>query len=104
MPDYPIFKALIFKTLRSKVVPEYKFHPKRRWRFDYAVPDLMIAVEIEGGIFAKSRLGHSSGSGIKKDMEKYNMATLMGWKVLRYMPEQVGECVRDLEMIKRGVK
>jgi len=100
---YPLFKVLIFKTLRSKVVEEYRFHPVRHWRFDFAVPALMIAIEIEGGIFAGQRLGHSTGKSIKKDMEKYNMATLMGWKVLRYMPEQIGECVRDLEMIKRGI-
>ena len=102
MPEYPLFKALIFKTLRAKVVPEYRFHHKRRWKFDYAVPDLMIAIEIEGGTWIKGR--HNRAEGYQKDMEKYNMAQLMGWKVLRYTPEQVGECVRDLETIKRGLK
>ena len=102
MPDYPLFRILIHKTLRSKVVAEYKFHPVRKWRFDYAVPDLMIAVEIEGGTWIKGR--HNRAEGYQKDMEKYNMAQLMGWKVLRYTPEQAGECVRDLETVKRGMK
>ena len=101
-PGYPLFRILIKKTLGKKAAEEYRFHPVRRWRFDFAVPELMIAIEIEGGIFGKARLGHSTGSGIKKDMEKYNMATLMGWKVLRYMPEQTGECMRDLEILKRS--
>ena len=104
MPSYPIFKAIIEQTLKLRVEAEYRFHPVRRFRFDFAIPDLKIAIEIEGGIFAKARLGHSSGLGIKKDMEKYNIAALMGWKILRYMPEQTGECMRDLEIIKRGIK
>jgi len=103
-PDYPLFRILIHKTLKAKVVSEYRFHPVRRWKFDFAVPEFMVAIEIEGGIFAKTRLGHSSGKGIKQDMEKYNAAQLMGWKVLRYMPEQDGECMRDLEIVKRGNK
>jgi len=101
--EYPIFKAIITQTLKRSVVKEYRFHPKRKWMFDFAVPELMLAIEIEGGIFAQKRLGHSSGAAIKKDMEKYNMAQLMGWKVLRYMPEQTGECMRDLETVKRGL-
>ena len=102
--EYPIFREIIKQTLKRSVVKEFKFHPKRKWLFDFAVPDLKIAVEIEGGIFAQKRLGHSTGAAIKKDMEKYNAAQLMGWKVLRYMPEQDGECMRDLEIVKRGNK
>ena len=103
-PDYPLFRILIKKTLGKKADEEFRFHPVRRWKFDFAVPEFMVAIEIEGAIFAKARLGHSSGVGIKQDMEKYNMAQLMGWKVLRYMPEQTGECVRDLETVKRGIR
>jgi len=64
--EYPIFNAIIKQTLKRPVVKEYRFHPKRLWRFDFAVPELMIAVEIEGAIFSKQRLGHSSGTGIKR--------------------------------------
>ena len=27
---------------------EHVFHPKRFWRFDYAIPDWMLAFEYEG--------------------------------------------------------
>ena len=67
--------------------PEWRFHPERKWRFDFAWPEQKVAVEIEGGFFAGGR--HSRGFGAKKDMEKYNSAILHGWYVLRYMPEQV---------------
>jgi hypothetical protein len=68
-------------------VSELKFHPERKWRFDYAFPDRMIAIEIEGGAFTKGR--HTRGPGFIKDMEKYNAAVVLGWKLLRYIPSNV---------------
>jgi len=53
---------------------EYRFHPERRWRFDFCWPGFKLAVEVEGGIFIGR--GHSRPKWIVKDMEKYNQATL----------------------------
>ena len=61
---------------------EYRFHPQRRWRFDWAWPAQKVAVEYEGGIFGR-RGAHGSVSGIMRDIEKYNAATLLGWRVFR---------------------
>ena len=60
---------------------EYRFHPVRRWRFDFAWPDVKIAVEVEGGAFVQGR--HGRGAGITNDCEKYNHAAMLGWRVLR---------------------
>jgi very-short-patch-repair endonuclease len=68
-------------------VREHRFDRGRMWRFDFAYPAMRIAVEIEGGLFIGGR--HSRGAGMLKDMEKYNEATLLGWRVLRVTPEQV---------------
>jgi len=68
-----------------KVEKEYRFC-KRRWRFDYAIPDKKIAIEIEGGVWISGR--HNRASGFLKDMEKYNTATILGWRVLRFTPEE----------------
>jgi very-short-patch-repair endonuclease len=80
-------------------VSEYKFHPKRMWRIDFAQPEKKIAIEVEGGAYSKGR--HTRGSGFIKDMEKYNALTVLGWKLLRYTPQQFARCefVTDLEKI-----
>ena len=64
---------------------EYRFHPERKWRFDYAWPDKLVALEIEGGAWTQGR--HFRGAGAKSDMEKYNEAAMMGWRVLRVTPD-----------------
>lgn len=75
----------ILKTAYGlEAIPEYKFHPKRKWKFDYAILEHKIAIEIEGSVWTNGR--HTRGSGFVKDMEKYNTATAMGWKLIRIVP------------------
>lgn len=69
-------------------VREYVFASPRKWRFDFAWSDYKIAVEIEGGIYS-SRSGHRSYTGIKRDIEKYNEAALLGWLVIRVTREMI---------------
>ncbi len=61
---------------------EYKFLHDRRFRFDLAIPKHHIAIEFEGGIYSNGR--HVRGKGYAKDCKKYNLATMHGWKLLRY--------------------
>ena len=65
-------------------VREYPFAKAigRRWRFDFAWPDLRVAAEVEGGIYSGGR--HTRGKGFERDAEKYNQATVMGWDVVRF--------------------
>jgi very-short-patch-repair endonuclease len=80
---------------------EYRFCPERRWRFDYAYPDVKIAIEQEGGAYSGGR--HTRGSGFIKDMEKYNKAVMLGWRVLRYTPDQMlDEAIIDLKELFCG--
>ena len=81
-----IFIAYIRYELKVELVKEYKFHPTRRWRFDYAQPELKIAIEVEGAVWTNGR--HTRGSGFIKDMEKYNTAASMGWTILRVTPDE----------------
>ncbi len=74
--------ALHCKAHSLTPVREHKFHPSRRWRFDFAFPDRMCAVEIEGGVWTGGR--HTRGSGFVADMQKYNAAAELGWFVFRF--------------------
>lgn len=86
------------------VVPwsEYKFHPIRKWRFDYCFVKQKLAIEIEGGVFSKGR--HVRGVGYINDMEKYNSATLLGYRILRYQPGKINisEIKEALSMANNG--
>jgi hypothetical protein len=64
---------------------EYKFCDHRRWRFDFAWPIQRVALEVEGGVWTGGR--HTRGSGFLKDVEKYNAAAAMGWRVVRCEPK-----------------
>lgn len=72
-------------------ITEHRFHPVRKWRFDYAWPDRKIALEVEGGMWSGGR--HNHASGFFKDMEKYNAAACLGWRVLRVTPKAVGTLI-----------
>lgn len=78
---------------------EYKFHPERKWRFDFAFPEEKIAIEVEGGLFSQGR--HTRGRGYIGDMQKYNAAVCLGWRVLRYGTGQInGNVLTDLLQIR----
>ena len=65
-------------------IAEYRFHPDRRWRFDFAWPNERIAVEIEGITHYGNGIGrHQSAKGFVADCEKYEAALLDGWRVYR---------------------
>jgi very-short-patch-repair endonuclease len=76
---------------------EYRFDQHRQWRFDFAMPEQMLAIECEGAVFANGR--HTRGSGYIKDLEKYNEAVLQGWRVLRYWSEMIesGAALNQIE-------
>lgn len=82
-----IFSELLRSLNLPVPVPEYIFHEKRRWRMDYAWPNQKVALEVEGGIWTNGR--HTRGKGFLNDMEKYNTATVMGWRILRTTPNNL---------------
>lgn len=93
---------LHFKAHKLTPEREYKFHDVRRWRFDFAFPELKLAVEVEGGTYTNGR--HTRGSGYEKDLEKYNEAAKLGWKVLRYTTGQVtnGKAINEVAEVIKG--
>lgn len=111
----PTNEMLMISILGKEMLPEWEFAgkeaseedlevvlrlygKKRRWRFDYAIPSKRIALEIEGGIFVQGR--HTRGSGYLKDIEKYNTAVLLDWRVIRSTTSTKSKTAA-LETIKR---
>ena len=82
-------------------VREYKFCPTRRWRLDLADLCRLLAIEVEGGIWTGGR--HVRGSGFTKDIDKYNELAILGWRLLRFTPDQVRVGVA-LQCIKRALR
>ena len=76
---------LILKSQGWEPEREYRFHPTKQYRFDYAFKQEMVAVELEGGVWVKG--AHTRGRGYLKDIHKYNEAAILGWKVLRFATE-----------------
>lgn len=85
-------------------VREFRFAPLRKWRADFAFVDQKLLVEIEGGIWTGGR--HTRGSGYEKDAEKYNAATVLGFRVLRFTGDMVksGAAIETvIEALKEAV-
>jgi len=106
-----------FKALGSdlpKPTVNHRFHPSRKWKFDRAWAEHLVAVEIEGGIYGRQikchkcgtiqrarkkdgsvgaiirpSYGHASFARFKGDAEKYNEAAKQGWLILRFVREDI---------------
>jgi hypothetical protein len=82
---------------------EFKFLHDRKFRFDYVFllsESLIkgIAIEFEGGVWSKGR--HIRPLGFIKDCEKYNLAMLNGYLVLRF----TSECLKDANRVKATIE
>ena len=94
-----MFLALCEASGIGRPKTEYTFCPGRKWRFDYLFPG-NIALEVEGGVWTQGR--HTRGAGFLKDVEKYNEATILGYRVLRCTPKEInnGEAI---ELVRRAI-
>ena len=72
---------------------EFKFDIHRKWRADFFVPhgSLIhhVLIEIEGAVWTEGR--HTRGSGFIADLEKYNTAAMLGYRLLRFSTQHVLE-------------
>lgn len=83
---------------------ELKFDIVRKFKFDFAIVvseagknPLKIAIEYEGLMSEKS--GHTTITGYTSNCEKYNLACVLGWKVLRYTALNYKDLERDLNKL-----
>jgi very-short-patch-repair endonuclease len=97
-------ETLAFHLKAAKLpVPEreYRFDPERKWRFDFAWVDQMLAVECEGGQWVNGRHNHPQHTAA--ELNKYNAAAVAGWKVLRFNGSMIesGQAVTTIEEVLR---
>ena len=103
--DNPVLSEKVFFALLNDAnlplpVKEHQFHDTRKWRFDYCYPDRKIAIEVEGGVYTNG--AHGSITGILRDMEKYTEAAILGYRILRILPDKLAS-VSTIELIKRAI-
>jgi hypothetical protein len=95
-----MFPALCEAAGLPRPVPEWKFHGTRKWAFDWAFVNEKVAIEIEGGAHVYGR--HHRPKGYANDCEKYNEATILGWRLIRVSPQQFASGAA-LELVRRAL-
>lgn len=62
---------------------EYRFMaPYRQFRSDFAWVDLRVLGEFEGGVFVNG--AHTRGAHYESDCEKYSLASILGFTLVRF--------------------
>lgn len=87
----------VLKASRVSYVTEYRFSADREFKFDIAILDMNVGIEYEGIFSEKSR--HTGVKGYTEDANKYNLAQLEGWKVLRYTAKNYKNFLDDLTLL-----
>lgn len=84
-PPHDLLDAALRPHFGERLVREYVGAvPGRAFRLDLAIPDLRIAIEVDGYANHGKTLG-----GFKKDRLRQNLLALNHWVVLRYFPAQI---------------
>jgi len=94
---YKLHIMSVLERSGLNVQEEYQFDGVRKFRFDWAIEKYRIAIEYEGIFSEKS--GHTTISGYTKDITKYNLATKLGWQILRYTADNYLEIENDLKLL-----
>ena len=96
-----LLHIILNETWPGQWVQEHKGIEGRKFRFDCANPSQKIAIEIEGGLWIHG--GHNRPLGFLSNMEKYNAATVDGWRILRYDPDTLRKTpykiIRDVRLL-----
>lgn len=89
---------LAIKDLKGATLEFKGAIPNRRFSLDIAIPELKIAIEVDGWQYhGKYKESHT------KDRERQNLLTLAGWRILRYTAKQINAdidtCVKEIKQL-----
>ena len=96
----PLGKQFIEKVLIESGLSfekEYKFFELRNWRSDFFIIDKKVIVEYEGIYSEFSR--HTHYSGFVGDCHKYNKASILGYRLLRYTSGTYKDFENDIKLL-----
>ena len=99
--EYEMFRRKLAAFTGCEIKPEHSFFLGRKWRIDFAIVDMEIGIEIEGGVWTCG--AHTRGKGFIEDMEKYNAAATLGWVILRFTPQDLNK-ITTFEIVKKVVE
>lgn len=88
--------ALHCRAIFPRSLQPVRQHPVlagRKWALDFAWPDRMLAVEVDGAV-------HRIKGRFAADLERSVVLTLLGWRVLRFSPAQV-ESAQAIDVVER---
>lgn len=108
-------ELLAFQLKAAKApstIRQWRFAAPRKFTADFfwpwgggdnAMPREPLAVEVQGGVWMRGKSGHSSGTGIMRDIEKAQLYVLRGIRYLPVTPEQVksGQALQMIEQLLR---
>jgi hypothetical protein len=96
------FNMLIVSFCRAnklELKKEFQFCKGRRWKADYYIPELNVLIEYEGLGVGRNKFragGHQTVKGYTANCDKYNRASMLGYKLIRYTALNFGNVNDDL--------
>lgn len=76
-PDLPLTAEI------ERLIPSF------RYRFDFGYLPACVLFEIQGGIYARGKSGHTSATGIARDADKLNRAQMQGYILFQLTTKQL---------------
>ena len=89
-----VSEGLLWSVLRARQLCGLKFrrqHPIEPWIVDFACPEKMLVVEIDGGYHDYM---------VENDLKRQEHLVSMGWKVIRFTDKDVEE---DADAVARAI-
>ena len=80
---------------------QYRYVPGRLFCADFAIPELRLLIEVQGGVYTGQ--AHGSIKGILADLERGNHAALHGWRMMRFSTSDV-KCGAAKEWIRAAIE
>ena len=99
--------AFQLKAAKIKFKRQCKAIRGRKFSFDFYCSRLDedsftdVLVDVQGGVWIKG--GHTTGTGVTRDCEKYSLAAIEGYRVILCTPDQI-KSGQVLQWIEKALK